>query len=74
MAALKKVAEVKQVSCGVVGFRLAPRLNAAGRLEDAALGEEARKLFADAQAMLKRIVADQMLDMTAMKELLAKNW
>ena len=23
---------------------------------------------------LKRIVADQMLDMTAMKELLAKNW
>ncbi len=38
VAALKKVAEVKQVSCGVVGFRLAPRLNAAGRLEDAALG------------------------------------
>ncbi|SHI59003.1 exonuclease RecJ [Malonomonas rubra DSM 5091] len=38
IAALKKVAEVKQVSCGVVGFRLAPRLNAAGRLEDAALG------------------------------------
>jgi single-stranded-DNA-specific exonuclease len=32
------VADVKQVSCGVVGFRLAPRLNAAGRLEDAALG------------------------------------
>jgi putative transposase len=25
-------------------------------------------------ARLKRIVADQMLDMTAMKELLAKNW
>lgn len=38
VAALKKVADVKQVSCGVVGFRLAPRLNAAGRLEDAALG------------------------------------
>ena len=38
VAALKKVAEVQQVSCGVVGFRLAPRLNAAGRLEDAALG------------------------------------
>jgi single-stranded-DNA-specific exonuclease len=38
IAALKQVAEVKQVSCGVVGFRLAPRLNAAGRLEDAALG------------------------------------
>ncbi|MBE9486925.1 MAG: single-stranded-DNA-specific exonuclease RecJ [Chloroflexi bacterium] len=38
IAALKKVAEVKKVSCGTVGFRLAPRLNAAGRLEDAALG------------------------------------
>ncbi|MCF6264941.1 MAG: single-stranded-DNA-specific exonuclease RecJ [Desulfuromusa sp.] len=38
IAALKWVAEVKQVSSGTVGFRLAPRLNAAGRLEDAALG------------------------------------
>ncbi|MFO7982743.1 MAG: single-stranded-DNA-specific exonuclease RecJ [Desulfuromonadales bacterium] len=36
--ALKDVAEVKEVNCGAVGFRLAPRLNAAGRLEDAALG------------------------------------
>lgn len=36
--ALKQVAEVKKVSCGSVGFRLAPRLNAAGRLEDAKLG------------------------------------
>lgn len=38
IAALKRVAAVKQVSSGTVGFRLAPRLNAAGRLEDAALG------------------------------------
>ena len=39
--ALKEVAGVKEeVSCGAVGFRLAPRLNAAGRLEDAALGVE----------------------------------
>lgn len=37
--ALKDVAGVKgEVGCGTVGFRLAPRLNAAGRLEDAALG------------------------------------
>ncbi|SEA09222.1 exonuclease RecJ [Desulfuromusa kysingii] len=36
--ALKRVADVKKVSSGVVGFRLAPRLNAAGRLEDASLG------------------------------------
>ncbi len=38
LTALKQVADVKQVTSGVVGFRLAPRLNAAGRLEDAALG------------------------------------
>ncbi|PLX96290.1 MAG: single-stranded-DNA-specific exonuclease RecJ, partial [Desulfuromonas sp.] len=40
VVALKEVAGVDQVSCGSVGFRLAPRLNAAGRLEDAALGVE----------------------------------
>jgi single-stranded-DNA-specific exonuclease len=38
--ALKEVAGVKVVNCGVVGFQLAPRLNAAGRLEDAARGVE----------------------------------
>jgi len=38
--ALKQVAGVKEVSCGVVGFQLAPRLNAAGRMEDAGLGVE----------------------------------
>jgi single-stranded-DNA-specific exonuclease len=38
--ALKEVAGVKAVNCGVVGFQLAPRLNAAGRLEDAARGVE----------------------------------
>ncbi|MFO7766352.1 MAG: single-stranded-DNA-specific exonuclease RecJ [Pelovirga sp.] len=38
IAALKRVAGVTSVNSGVVGFRLAPRLNAAGRLEDAALG------------------------------------
>lgn len=32
-----------------------------------------RELEAE-NAKLKKIVADQMLDMTAMKELLAKNW
>ncbi|TRO83725.1 single-stranded-DNA-specific exonuclease RecJ [Trichloromonas acetexigens] len=36
--ALRQVAAVDKVTCGTVGFRLAPRLNAAGRLEDAALG------------------------------------
>lgn len=38
VAALRQVAEVKEVNCGSVGFRLAPRLNAAGRLQDAAQG------------------------------------
>ncbi|ABB31099.1 single-stranded-DNA-specific exonuclease RecJ [Geobacter metallireducens RCH3] len=39
--ALKDVAGVTgAVSCGAVGFRLAPRLNAAGRMEDAAAGVE----------------------------------
>jgi single-stranded-DNA-specific exonuclease len=40
LQALKQVADVQQVSCGSVGFRLAPRLNAAGRLEDARLAVE----------------------------------
>ncbi len=40
IAALKTVAAVKEMNCGAVAFRLAPRLNAAGRLEDAALGVE----------------------------------
>lgn len=39
LVALKEVAGVSgDVGCGAVGFRLAPRLNAAGRLEDAARG------------------------------------
>lgn len=39
--ALKEVAGVSgDVGCGAIGFRLAPRLNAAGRLENAALGVE----------------------------------
>jgi single-stranded-DNA-specific exonuclease len=35
IAALKRVSGVGQMSTGVVGFRLAPRLNAGGRLDDA---------------------------------------
>ncbi len=40
LQALKEVAGVKAVNCGMVGFQLAPRLNAAGRMEDAARGVE----------------------------------
>jgi single-stranded-DNA-specific exonuclease len=35
IAALKRVSGVTQLSTGAVGFRLAPRLNAGGRLDDA---------------------------------------
>lgn len=41
ITALKRVAGIKDdVSCGQVGFRLAPRLNAAGRIESAVPGVE----------------------------------
>jgi single-stranded-DNA-specific exonuclease len=41
VSALKAVAGVSDpVDCGAVGFRLAPRINAAGRLDDASLGVE----------------------------------
>ena len=40
---------------------------------DASEAKRLRELEVE-NAKLKRIVADQMLDMTAMKELLAKNW
>ncbi|MEA3465600.1 MAG: single-stranded-DNA-specific exonuclease RecJ [Thermodesulfobacteriota bacterium] len=46
--ALKRVADVRQMSAGVVGFKLAPRLNAAGRLDDASLGVQL--LLSDQQA------------------------
>ncbi len=36
--ALKDVAAVREVTSGTVGYQLAPRLNAAGRLEDASQG------------------------------------
>jgi len=53
IAALKEVSQVREVSAGIVGFRLAPRLNAAGRLEDAALG--ARLLLTDDAVEAKRL-------------------
>lgn len=40
LESLKRVAAVTRVTSGTVGYHLAPRLNAAGRLEDAALGVE----------------------------------
>lgn len=40
LKALATAAGIRQVTCGNVAFSLAPRLNAAGRLEDANLGAE----------------------------------
>src|SRR6185369_4191269 len=40
LKSLCAVAGIRQVTCGNVAFSLAPRLNAAGRLEDANLGVE----------------------------------
>ncbi len=36
--ALQQVAGIRDIDAGAVGFKLGPRLNAAGRIEDAALG------------------------------------
>ena len=50
IAALKKVAGIKDaVTCGQVGFRLAPRLNAAGRMESAVPGVELLLSGSDAE-------------------------
>lgn len=38
IVALSEVARLKEIDSGAVGFKLGPRLNAAGRIEDAALG------------------------------------
>ena len=55
--ALKEVAGVDgDVSCGAVGFRLAPRLNAAGRLEDASIGVEL--LLTDDRQKAKAMAAE----------------
>jgi len=54
---LKRVADVKSMSAGVVGFKLAPRLNAAGRLEDAALGVQ---LLLSKEQQLAETLAEQL--------------
>lgn len=55
--ALKRVAGITgSVSCGQVGFRLAPRLNAAGRMESAVPGVEL--LLSDSPEESARIAAD----------------
>lgn len=38
--ALKDVASIKNISSGTIGFQIAPRLNAAGRMQDASIAVE----------------------------------
>jgi len=57
MVALKAVGGVSAVSTGVVGFRLAPRLNAGGRLADATRGVE---LLTTDDAERARQLADEL--------------
>jgi single-stranded-DNA-specific exonuclease len=78
LQALKGVAGIKgEVGCGDVGFRLAPRLNAAGRLEDAALGVELllSRDSAKAKAMAEELDAGnterQALEQTILEDAIA---
>ncbi|WP_429885079.1 single-stranded-DNA-specific exonuclease RecJ [Geoalkalibacter halelectricus] len=57
LAALRQVAGVREINCGAVGFQLAPRLNAAGRLEDAAA---AVRLLLTEDADEARAIAEQL--------------
>lgn len=58
VAALKQVAGIKDpVSCGQVGFRLAPRLNAAGRMESAVPGVD---LLLSMDANESRMIAEEL--------------
>lgn len=56
LQALKQVAAVEQVDSGSVGFRLAPRLNAAGRLDDARQAVEL--LLTEDPAFARRTAAE----------------
>jgi len=56
LVALKAVSGVSDVSTGVVGFRLAPRLNAGGRLADATRSVEL--LTTDDQARAAQLAAE----------------
>jgi single-stranded-DNA-specific exonuclease len=68
--ALKEVAGVSgEVGCGAVGFRLAPRINAAGRLEDAALGLE---LLLTSEAPKAKTIAAALDDSNAERQSLER--
>jgi len=67
--ALQKVAGAREITCGVVGFQLAPRLNAAGRIEDAAMGVEL--LLSDDKARAKHL-AEQLDGFNRVRQQLEK--
>ena len=57
LQALQRVAQVDKIDCAAVGYKLAPRLNAAGRIEDAALGV---KLLLTADISIAEEIAEQL--------------
>jgi single-stranded-DNA-specific exonuclease len=80
VAALKRVAGVAEgtpVSAGQVGFRLAPRINAAGRLDDAGRGvrllleEDAGRALALAEELDRENQARQEIERRMLEEALA---
>jgi single-stranded-DNA-specific exonuclease len=76
--ALKEVAGVKGVNCGVVGFQLAPRLNAAGRLEDAGRGvdllleQDREKALATARLLDRFNRERQQIELATFEEAMAR--
>lgn len=89
VVALKRVAGIAgEITAGGVGFRLAPRLNAAGRLEDAALGvdlllsrdiAEAERLAAmldasnaERQEIERQILHDALAQISAIPDIASK--
>jgi single-stranded-DNA-specific exonuclease len=71
IAALKKVAGIMEaVTCGQVGFRLAPRLNAAGRMESAVPGVQ---LLLSASGDECSIIADELDTANAERQSIERN-
>ncbi len=69
--ALKEVSGVTgEVGCGAVGFRLAPRINAAGRLDDAALG---LKLLLTSDGATAKSIASALDDSNAERQTLERS-
>lgn len=69
--ALKEVSGITgEIGCGAVGYRLAPRINAAGRLEDAALGLE---LLLSVDPERARVIAKELDEANAERQAIERS-